>query len=224
MTFTGPPSTGSPGRRRQFSAAALIGGIVWIIALAAGFLLLWRYAYEPGRAADAKREWPAASRVARDPHRPTLVLLLSPGCPCSQATLAELARLLARAPDRAAIRAIVDDSHSHAGDMPAGKTQIEKTPIAETRLWQTLQTLPGVDAIIDRDGREAAAFGAYVSGQTFLYDAAGRLQFSGGLTAARGHEGDNDGVDAVVAMLTGGRVPIDRTPVYGCVLEGASPP
>ena len=186
--------------------------MVWIVVLTSGFFALWRYAYEPGRSADAQREWPAASRVARDPHRPTLVLLLSPGCPCSQATLAELARLLARAPHRPAIRAIVDTSG--AGE----------TPIGQTRLGQTLQSLPGVETVVDRDGREAAAFGGYVSGQTFLYDAAGRLQFSGGLTAARGHEGDNDGVDAVVAMLADGPAPIDRTPVYGCVLEGASPP
>lgn len=212
MTTETRGAPAGPGRRTLRAGSALIGIAIWIAALGAGFFWLWRYTYTPGRAADAKADWPAETRVRRDTHRPTLVLTLSPGCPCSQATLAELARIVARAPDRAAIRAIVDGSGTR------------DTPLDQTRLWQTLKTIPGVESLVDPDGREAAAFGGYVSGQTFLYDASGHLQFSGGLTAARGHEGANDGVDAVVAMLTAGRTPIDRTPVYGCVLEGATPP
>jgi hypothetical protein len=208
-------ASAGPGRRTLRAAGALIGLAIWVAAVGVGFASLWRYTYEPGRSADAKAEWPAVSRVRRDPQRPTLVVMLSPGCPCSQATVSELARLLARAPDKTAVRALVSSpAQVHEGE----------TPLEQTRLWRALTAIPGVDAIADRDGREAEAFGGYVSGQSFLYDASGRLRFSGGLTAARGHEGDNDGVDAVVALLTTGHAPIDRTPVFGCVLEGASPP
>ena len=45
----------------------------------------------------------------------------------------------------------------------------------------------------DDDGAEARRFGAETSGQTLLYDARGALAFSGGITGARGHAGDNAG-------------------------------
>ena len=82
--------------------------------------------------------------------------------------------------------------------------------------------IPGVATILDRGGREAARFGAHVSGQTFLYDAAGRLVFSGGMTIARGHAGDNDGEDALLALITAGHAPVASTPVFGCLLRGAA--
>ena len=70
----------------------------------------------------------------------------------------------------------------------------------------------------DRDGPVARAFGASTSGQTLLYDAAARLVFNGGITAARGHSGSNDGRDALVALLNAA-VPRRRTtPVFGCSL------
>jgi hypothetical protein len=50
-----------------------------------------------------------------------------------------------------------------------------------------------------------------------LYNAAGALLFSGGITAARGHEGDNAGREMVLAHLAAndaGR----RAPVFGCPL------
>jgi hypothetical protein len=62
----------------------------------------------------------------------------------------------------------------------------------------------------------ARQFHATTSGQTLLYSPAGSLMFSGGITAARGHEGDNVGESTIVALLTGKPTDVVRTPVFGC--------
>ncbi len=55
-----------------------------------------------------------------------------------------------------------------------------------------------------------------------IYDAAGQLAFEGGITSFRGHSGDNDGRDAIVALLRGQRPQRRATPVFGCALfEGS---
>jgi hypothetical protein len=45
------------------------------------------------------------------------------------------------------------------------------------------------------------------------------LLFSGGITPARGHEGDSAGSDAIVELVKG-RIPsnVIREPVFGCTL------
>jgi hypothetical protein len=70
----------------------------------------------------------------------------------------------------------------------------------------------------DDGGAEASLFHAATSGQTALYDAAGNLLFSGGITRARGHAGDNAGLTAVVSLLTSGETEERGTPVFGCPL------
>jgi hypothetical protein len=45
---------------------------------------------------------------------------------------------------------------------------------------------PAQRARADAEGVEMHRFGALTSGQTLVYDAAGRLLFSGGITASRG--------------------------------------
>jgi hypothetical protein len=45
------------------------------------------------------------------------------------------------------------------------------------------------------------------------------LAFSGGITDSRGHEGDNDGADAILEIVSGPGVrAVARTPVFGCTL------
>jgi hypothetical protein len=80
--------------------------------------------------------------------------------------------------------------------------------------------IPGVHVISDERGAQARMFGALVSGQTLLYSATGSLLFSGGITGARGHEGDNPGRTVLTSMLTGQRADTVHTPVFGCYLHG----
>ena len=52
-------------------------------------------------------------------------------------------------------------------------------------------------------------------------DADGRLVFSGGITVARGHSGDNAGRSALAALLTDGTAATTKTAVFGCFLRDA---
>src|SRR5262249_61730921 len=90
-----------------------------------------------------------------------------------------------------------------------------------TDLWRSAAAIPGVTVERDEDGAEARRFNSPTSGQVIVYDAAGRLRFSGGITAARGHAGDNLGESAIVELVRGreGDAPIaTATPVFGCAL------
>ncbi|MGA2600220.1 MAG: hypothetical protein ABSH09_24905, partial [Bryobacteraceae bacterium] len=87
-------------------------------------------------------------------------------------------------------------------------------------LWRDAAAIPGVQNIEDREGLEIRRFGASTSGQTLLYDAAGRLAFNGGITAARGHLGGNDGLDAVISIVESGIAQRHAAPVFGCSLLG----
>jgi hypothetical protein len=105
------------------------------------------------------------------------------------------------------------------------------TPKSAPRDWYQTDTLssaariPGVTTIVDPDGKEAARFGALTSGQVVLYDANGRLIFTGGITQSRGHSGDNVGRSAIEALVNTGVAPISHSSAFGCPLfnEGECP-
>lgn len=187
-----------------FSPSLALALVVWLAAIGVGFTMLWRHAYTPGPAAEASPAWPA--EIPRDSSRPTLVMVLHPQCECSEASVNELARVIARSP--VPINTLI--YFDVIGD---------ETSASDGRLWNAAAALPGVTLVADRDGVKTRRFGAFVSGQTFLFDRAGHLIFSGGLTAARAHAGDNDGETAVLAALRDGISPIATTPVFGCLLN-----
>jgi hypothetical protein len=89
-----------------------------------------------------------------------------------------------------------------------------------TGLWDTATRIPTVRVVADSNATEARRFGARTSGQVLLYDRRRRLVFSGGITAFRGHSGDNDGRDAIVSVVRGETPGLRTTPVFGCALFG----
>jgi hypothetical protein len=131
-----------------------------------------------------------------------------PNCPCSRASVGELAIIMARSPEKL-------DAHVFFY-FPNHET----SAWARTDLWDSARSIPGVHVIEDPGGAFARRFGAFTSGQTLLYNASGRLVFNGGITAARGHSGDNNGRHAILAMLQGGTQEQSVTPVFGCSLRG----
>jgi hypothetical protein len=86
----------------------------------------------------------------------------------------------------------------------------------QTDQWSTASKIPGVRVLSHVDGVEARLFHAETSGRTLLFSPSGELLFSGGLTFARGHSGDNDGRSAIEAILTNSIPSTPETPVYGC--------
>jgi hypothetical protein len=181
--------------------------VLWFATTAAGLWVLWDWDNKPGISAEARSQWPGDASIAREPGRPTLVMLVHPQCTCSRASLAELAELLARTRPRPKTYVLFIKPAGFAD----GWTQ--------TDLWRTAAALPDVTVIRDDEGVQAARFGAATSGQTFLYDARGSLLFSGGITGARAHAGENAGRSAVVDLVNGSPVaPPSRSNVFGCPL------
>ncbi|HEY4117048.1 MAG TPA: hypothetical protein VGM56_04310 [Byssovorax sp.] len=178
---------------------------MWLAAAASGLGALTVYAAQPGAGAVASA-WPGASRLPR-PTRPTLVMMLHPECPCSRASVAELERLQARTSGAFDVVLLVV---TRRGGDPA----FLEAPIA-----RAAAAVQGARVVEDPGGVESARFGAQTSGQAIAFDASGAVVFRGGLTAARGHEGDNDGTDALAAIARRAAPRTSVTPVFGCSLS-----
>lgn len=160
----------------------------------------------PGASVAPPATWPEGSAVQRQPGKPTLVMVVHPQCPCSRASLAELSRLLARR--AGSVTAVV--LFVRPAEEPEGWEQ--------TDTWKSAKAIPGVTVLVDVGGVEAARFHAVTSGTTLLFGPGGEELFSGGITAARAHEGPSAGQDAISAILD---AEIDggvTAPVFGCSL------
>ena len=167
---------------------------------------MYSTSHTPGAAASAPAQWPTGSGLSRAADGPTLIFFAHPQCSCTHASLGEFAEILARAttPPKAYVVFL----------KPVGfGVDWEKTD-----LWRTATSIPGVSVIRDDAGLEATRFGVITSGQTVLYDDSGALLFSGGITGARAHAGDNAGRASLVSLLNQGRTDLSATSVFGCRL------
>ena len=196
------PPAGAPRRSRAVWAFAA----VWIMAVVAGLTVLWSWENTPGAAGDAPAQWPVESGLSRAANGPTLVLFAHPQCSCTRASLGEFGEILARATTRPRTYVVFLKPIGFGVDW-------EKTD-----LWRSAEKLPGVTVRRDDEGLEATRFGVVTSGQTVLYDESGALLFSGGITGARGHAGDNAGRASLVSLLNHGRTDLSLTSVFGCPL------
>jgi hypothetical protein len=187
-----------------------IAGALWLAAVGGGMGVLWSYSTAPDVAATPPAVWPRESRVRPSEGRSNLIVLAHPHCPCTRATIEELDRLMARVGDQLQAHVLFAT--------PAGAADGWEA----TDLWGRAVAIPGVTVLRDAEGSEARHFGAATSGQVVLYDSTGRLRFSGGITAARGHAGDNAGRSAIVELLGGVSSDAIETPVFGCSLLGAA--
>lgn len=194
-------------RSRRWPRAVLIAaGLPWLCVIGVGVSILWSFENTAGVAAMAPARWPAASRLPPPLERSALVVFLHPQCSCSRATVAELARLMAR------VRGNVDVHVLVLAEIGMGDAW------SKSDLWHAAAAIPGVHMVLDGSGVEARHFGTVTSGEALLYDAAGRLQFAGGITRSRGHEGDNAGRGSLESLLRAGRASTTSTSVFGCPL------
>lgn len=172
--------------------------VVWFGACTAGFSLLSQYALTPGKAA------PSGGRLAAPRDGYLLSVFIHPLCPCSQATLSEMAVLLGQCP-------------SLSAELHFVKHHKLTYRVQDTALWQEAIRLPRTRLVVDADGGRASSLGAATSGQAFLADKNGDMIFSGGITGARGHAGDNMG-SRTIRELAGGGSRSATNPVFGCPL------
>jgi|SRR6185312_8725067 len=190
-----------------FTRGRIVAALV-AFSVSATFALLYgvtAFNESPGGAGIAAQHWPAASALARHGNEAELLVFTHPLCSCTNATIAELARFQQRL----------------QGIKAPAMTFVVYRP-KESRGWEgksllsKMAELPGARLFWDDGGREADRFGAVTSGDVFLYNPSGELVFHGGVTASRGHEGDNYGLDGLLTAMQSGK---RRTsPVFGCGL------
>ena len=197
---------GSPGKVRWRGLLFFSLGMGWLALVLYGMWILVYYQTFAGDSGLAPKSWPESSALPWTPGHTALIFWAHPRCPCTRASLGELAGILSRSPSGLAARVIFIK--------PAGLPE----EWVKTDLWKMAAGIPGVQVLSDDGGILAQLFGVATSGHVLLYSTQGRLVFSGGITAARGHEGGNAGRDAILSFLRDGRMDKDQTPVFGCFL------
>ena len=185
--------------------AWLVGLLFWLGLVAGGYAWLLRYSFAAGKTTTAPRRIPPSLALPAST-RMQLFVALHPRCPCSRATVRELAKILnhgARASDVTVLMYKPADQED---------SWLEGALLDECRRMNC-RVRP------DPDGKLAASLGSLTSGGVALYDANGRLRYQGGVTASRGHEGDNTGERAVIEILRGSRENYKSMPVFGCPIR-----
>jgi hypothetical protein len=199
-------SFGFPMYPRKIVITAIFAGF-WVVTLSFGMRALLSYENAPGKTGTVPNSWPAASTISRNTEHFTLVMLVHPRCPCTRASIGELAQLIART------KALPVDTY-----VLFWKPKTGGADWGDTELRRSAAQIPGVHIVTDIDGREARLFGAETSGHTELFDPSGNRVFSGGITASRGHAGDNPGETAIESLIKSQSAKNNSTLVFGCSL------
>ena len=195
--------------RRRFLLVFTV--IVWLTGVVLGFGVLQSYKSTPGAVGKTPATIDVAHHPAEQAGQNRLLMFVHPRCPCSTASLAELAVLLEHRKNiHTEVVFVAPD------EVPDGWEKAS--------LWQTASALPGVKVRTDRGGVLANRYGAATSGHVVLFGPYGKLLFSGGITPSRGHEGDNAGLQALLDVLGSGELPQQAAPVFGCPLFSPNSP
>lgn len=175
--------------------------LLWLGSVVIALSVMFLYGAKAGKQAEAPPTWP--NELERGSEF-TLALFAHPRCPCTKASLRQLERLMEKPNPKLKVYVIFVKPPNTEPDFH------------EAELWRLSQNLP-VTTLIDASGQLSEAFGAYTSGQTLLYNRQGKLEFAGGLTAWRGHEGDSIGLEALECSFAQ-QASVDSAEVYGCPL------
>src|SRR5688572_5493109 len=111
---------------------------VWLGMAGAGIAILTSHSRTPGREGSPSGSWPAGLNIRHTPGLATLLVFLHSECPCSRASVAELARVLAKNGRPVQVMACVA---RWKGD-PAGGS-----------LWDAAERIPGVKVVADVEGQ-----------------------------------------------------------------------
>jgi hypothetical protein len=193
------------GDRFSFFAIA-----AWLTAIVAAFGYLVVYEQTPGATTKAAAGLPSGLDLPAKSGTPLLLMFLHPRCACSRASVGELEKIYSRAPQAAEVCLYF----YRPKDKPDSWTQ--------TGLYETARR-NGWTVRIDEDGAMARRLGAETSGHVMIFDGTGSLRFSGGVTAARGHWGDNESAGTALKTLVEKPADVSNRPVFGCDIQGETP-
>lgn len=183
--------------------------VIWAALCFSGFSILALYANSPSPQGNAASPVPDSSN---DGARVTM--FLHPKCVCSRASIDELKAAMQQADQ---YRGTL---HFYITVPESGSTEEWKKEPLVTQLkhWGHNSTIH-----FDPGGKHAEKHGALTSGHVVAHDSEGKLIFTGGITASRGHRGENPGRLALTTALEG--IPHKApSPVYGCGLQTTNAP
>jgi hypothetical protein len=195
--------TGRPG-------LALVVSLTWLLAIMMCYSTFLSYEAKPAKTLPHPLRWPVDSALQRSNNQNCLVMFIHPKCPCTRASLTELSVLMTKCSKELKAYAVFLRPDGVEADWE------------KTAHWLRASQIPGVTVVCDRSGLEADRFGAFASGETLVYTSDGKLVFAGGITGARGHEGDNQGLYSIVGILKEGDMRCPSTGVFGCPLRSAT--
>ena len=198
--------TVSGKERVNLTIALLI--LAWAAVVALGLRTLFAYETTAGPVGKTPATWPVGSKIRLAENADTLLMFVHPHCPCTAASLEEFAQIMAQV--RGRVKSYVLLCHPRSLG-----TEWTRTAIAESAA-----KIPDVAVLSDPDGEEATQFGAKTSGYVLLFDSQGRRLFRGGITAMRGHAGENLGERAVISLVRRETNTPQASQVFGCSLFG----
>ena len=182
--------------------------VFWLSTAVGGVIYLAQYENTPAEKNNSYPVvFPPQSRIERDAEQATLVFFAYPKCPCTRASLRELSRLMTEVDGKLQVYVVFSKPEDESGEW------------TETDLRQSAEAIPNARVLIDENERETGLFNARTSGLTLLYDRDGNLRFNGGITASRGHEGDNAGWRAIFEIVAKEDDKTAETFVFGCSLQ-----
>lgn len=194
----------------------------WASLSVGGLFYLETWSSVPGSAGTPTVHWPKDSHLNLASDALTLVMFVHPRCACTNASITELAKLTAQAGSKIKASIVFANPTN-----PVDKTKMLNQPEAE-KLWRKAVALPSVNVVLDQQDREASLFGSKTSGHVFVFNTQGLRLFDGGITYARGHEGSNEGSEAILSLITEKPEPGYAesaasiwTPIFGCLLKGS---
>jgi hypothetical protein len=179
---------------------------LWLLTIGVGIATVLNYQSTSGQTGATPKDWPSGTQIMLDSKRDTLVMFAHPRCSCTRASMEELNRLLVKCGEHVAANIVFFKPDNFPADWE------------RSDLRRSATSIPGATVLDDTNGVMAQKFGAETSGFVLLYDTRGELLFKGGITDGRGHEGDNAGEEAIVALATGKNSAIKQTQVFGCSL------
>lgn len=189
--------------------------VLWMAAVVSAMGALQRYAARPGEALPSPRiltlelispQWSYLQAAWLE--KPTVLLFVHERCPCSRASIEELARA-----SRILRSVNITVVMSGPGSGASGTWSI-RTLVADR--------LPLATVIEDPDGEMAKRFGVRTSGHAVMYRADGKLHATGGLNPSRGHFGAGPGRTALETLHDPVSRPALKLPVFGCPIFSPS--
>lgn len=181
--------------------------VLWLVAVFVCFAALASYSYKVGEAGTPSRLDRTVFPVPLPIGQHLLVMGVHPHCPCSRASLGELERLNARC-----------QGQMHCVVLTY-QPRLAEPSWSDTDISEFAKKLPNTQILIDLDGQLAERLGIRTSGGVVLYSPQDEPEFHGGITASRGHQGDNVGSASIVAWVHGQPLHYKSAPVFGCSLQ-----